>query len=379
MTWLAMSEQPRGPFELHFSVGPFPVVVEPSFWFMTAVLGLAPRLELTLAWVAICFVSILVHELGHALAAHAFGSRAIIRLYSFGGLCYSERPLGRWRGLVMSAAGPIAGFVLGGLVYGAWQLWPPGASFTHYCYLQALYVNFGWGLMNLLPVLPLDGGHVFAALVGPTRWRMARIAGAITSTAIVAFAVSNREPYIAILFALLGFQNVQGLFVERDVRPHRPVPPEPDALPRAWVALRAGDEQEAARLGRLALSAARESAELNATRDLLAWVALAEGNPRAALSHLEQVSPPGAARSLTWALALEAADQPERALSHALAALEREPSDTSASLAVRLLIQLDRMDEAERICRTFAWSSPGLRDVRLADVLGGAGSRAAGA
>jgi Zn-dependent protease len=34
-----------------------------------------------------------------------------------------------------------------------------------------LWVNFGWGLFNLVPVLPLDGGMVHAELVaGRTRW-----------------------------------------------------------------------------------------------------------------------------------------------------------------------------------------------------------------
>ncbi len=143
---------------------------------------------------------------------------------------------------------------------------------------------------------------------------------------------------------------------------------EPDALARAWKALRSGNESEASRLGHLALSAAKPGPESNAVRDLLAWVALADGNGRAAVSHLEKVEPPQAARPFSLAMAYEAMGLPDRALPHALAALEKEPTEAVAALAVRLLVGARRLDEAERIAREFAWKTPATRDARLADV-----------
>ena len=138
--------------------------------------------------------------------------------------------------------------------------------------------------------------------------------------------------------------------------------------PRGWQALRSGNESEAARLGHLALSAAKPGEESNAARDLLAWVALTEGNARAAVSHLEKVQPPEAARPYSLAMAYEAAGLHERALPHALAALEKERTEAVAALAVRLLVKATRLDEAERLVRESSWKAPAKRDTLLAEV-----------
>ena len=65
-------------------------------------------------WLGILFVSILIHELGHALTARLFGARAWVQLYSFGGLAHPDRPLPKWRAIAMTLAGPFAGFAFGG-------------------------------------------------------------------------------------------------------------------------------------------------------------------------------------------------------------------------------------------------------------------------
>jgi len=379
-----MSTDSSPPFSLHFNLGRIPVVVEPSFWLLTALLGLGIRdMRLLLCWIAVCFVSILVHELGHALVAMALGSSwASIRLYSFGGLCYSQG-LSRWRDVAVSAAGPLAGFLFAGLTYGASLVWPPHDFLAFYLYEFFWQVNIYWGIMNLLPVQPLDGGHVVGGVLGPSRQRMTLWLGVITSVGVVAWALSARRFYMAFMFGFLGYGCYQALSTTKDLKPLKPVKVadiEPDALPRAWQALRAGNESEAARLGHLALSAAKPGEESNAVRDLLAWVALAEGNGRSALYQLEKVEPREAARPFSLAMAYEAAGLPERALPHALTALEKEPTEAGAALAVRLLVGARRLDEAERIAREFSWKAPATRDARQADVAaarGDSGSAAA--
>ncbi|HEX4607162.1 MAG TPA: hypothetical protein VH092_03070, partial [Urbifossiella sp.] len=65
-----------------------------------------------MAWIAISFVSFLVHELGHAAAFRAYGVGSHVVLYSLGGLAVPWDDLrGRWRRVVVSLAGPGAGFV----------------------------------------------------------------------------------------------------------------------------------------------------------------------------------------------------------------------------------------------------------------------------
>jgi Zn-dependent protease len=377
-----MNAPESSPGSLSFALGPFPVVVRPGFWLVMALLGWVgsgndPRSAISFAIVA--FISVLFHELGHAVTGRLFGAGSWIELHSFGGLTHLDRSISRWRSVLMSAAGPGFGFVLGGVVLLISARYPPQNQLMATALGQAIWINFGWGIMNLLPILPLDGGWVLAGILGPTRRRAARWAGVIVSLAVVALALNIGSMWLVVMFGLMGLQNFQALGAERDVRPRKPPPKEKDALQRGWNALLTGDEQEAARLAHLALSGAETAREQNAARDLLAWVALADQNPRVAISHLERVTPPEDARRLTWALALESIGQPERALPHSLAAFQKEPSETSATLAVRLLTRAGRYDEAARVVEGFQWRSPAQRDARRADVAFARGEHAAAA
>ena len=76
--------------DLHFRAFGVPVRVHPWFWVIALLLGLgggerADPME-TVIWVAVVFVSILVHELGHAFPQRFYGGHPRITLYSFGGL-----------------------------------------------------------------------------------------------------------------------------------------------------------------------------------------------------------------------------------------------------------------------------------------------------
>lgn len=97
-----------------------PVRVEPLFFLVAVLLGwgLERDLPALAAWVAVVFVSVLWHELGHALALRAFGHRPRIELHGFGGATWAEdtAPTTRARRLVTSVADPAAGFALGGAV-----------------------------------------------------------------------------------------------------------------------------------------------------------------------------------------------------------------------------------------------------------------------
>lgn len=367
-----MSAPQPTPGTLTFTLGPFSVLVRPSFWLGMALFGGAAskgaNLKKILIFVVVAFISVLVHELGHALTGRMFGAGSWIELYSFGGLTHHDRSLSRWRDVLMAVAGPAFGFGLFGL---CWILYPHLHPLSMYRFPieKMMEVNLVWGVLNLLPVLPLDGGRVLSGMLGPTRRRLSRqIAIGVAVIAAAAGFTLLGDYFLLILFGMLAFQNIQALGAERDLRPHQPPPAEKDALARGWKALLGGEEQEAARLAHLALSGAQGPEEQNAARDLLAWVALADDNPRLAVSQLERVTPPERARRLTWALALEGMQMSDRALPHAEAAYQLEPSETAAAVAIRLLNRAGRHDDAERIASTFAWRSPAARDARAADV-----------
>ncbi len=196
---------------LRFRLGSIQVVVEPFFWLMAFIMGSNLRGPAIVLWVGVVFVSILVHELGHALTSRAFGARAWIRLHSFGGLTYPDRKLKRSHEVLMTLAGPFAGFALAGLLIGLSRQFPAMLMAPNVALVidLAVQVNVAWGIMNLLPVPPLDGGHVALALGGPRHERNVRILAVVVCAALVAWAISDASLYRVVLFGMLGYENLR--------------------------------------------------------------------------------------------------------------------------------------------------------------------------
>ena len=236
-----IAEPQPTPYDLKFRAFGFPVRVHPLFWLAAVLLG-SDLLNheygvLFLGiWVAVLFVSILVHELGHGFAYRAFGGDGRLWIYWFGGLAISQtvRPTPKQQ-IVISLAGPAAGFALAGVVYltnwsGGWGLLSP---FAAEAYRQLIFVNLVWGLVNLLPIIPLDGGWVSRELCGLARLRRAQetalkislgTAGLIVAYslwcmatpwqqfyAIMPWWMPQGSLYTAILFGMLAYGNWQQL------------------------------------------------------------------------------------------------------------------------------------------------------------------------
>ncbi len=107
------------------------------------------------------FTSVVLHELGHALAARQFGiDTAHITLYPFGGVAAIERmPEEPDQEIVIALAGPAVNFVLAAVGGWAWLL------SDHPLALGFVVTNVGMGLFNLIPAFPMDGGRVLRALM----------------------------------------------------------------------------------------------------------------------------------------------------------------------------------------------------------------------
>jgi Zn-dependent protease len=219
-------------FDLRFRLFGIPVHVTPWFWAAGVILAWElvseRRIDLLLLWLIALFVSILVHEYGHAFCAELFGCYPEIYLYHFGGLAVFQ-PNSRfstWRSIIVSFAGPFAGFLLFGVVLVAalfvassdWfrQLEPESQYRVGFFIHQMEYINLWWGIVNLLPVLPLDGGRISEALLIRFRrrdgQRLAILIGAIVAGAVAAvFATRFHDNYAAMFFAFMCITNVQAL------------------------------------------------------------------------------------------------------------------------------------------------------------------------
>ena len=228
---MSLLDPPPTTFDLHFSVLGIPVRVHPLFWAVAMALGLGLRQPAAvMIWVVAAFFSILVHELGHAFAARACGWPPRVTLYTMGGYAsYSPTYHDSKRQIAIAAAGPGAGFVLAALVMALLAMRGYAAEFLGYQIMPGqdllrtnyrlgllvyclLWINIGWGVINLMPVIPLDGGRISAeilATIDPARGhRWALWLSAVTGAALaVAGLAYFHSLFMAIMFGFLAYQS----------------------------------------------------------------------------------------------------------------------------------------------------------------------------
>ncbi len=202
-----------------FQLFNFPVRVHISFFLIALLLGLSiGNIILVLLWVVIVFVSVLLHELGHAVVANYYGRAPQIELYSMGGLTISTRYslLSYPKEILISFAGPLAGFLLGGILFVLLRIFGPvTVPYLDFIVYEMLWVNIGWGIINLVPILPLDGGSIMRNLYhwlrNPYDERTPlKISIGFGILAFIA-ALYFRQLYLALLVAYLVYRNYMSL------------------------------------------------------------------------------------------------------------------------------------------------------------------------
>ncbi len=109
----------------------------------------------------IIFVSVLFHEYGHALTSLLFGRQPRIELVIWGGLTYHEgENLSYPKQFLITLNGPVFGFILF-LIATAVLHFVPISNPNILAALKTMqWVNLFWTVLNLLPVMPLDGGQL---------------------------------------------------------------------------------------------------------------------------------------------------------------------------------------------------------------------------
>ena len=154
---------------MQFSIGSIPVRIQPFFLVLIFIIGWlsTQSLPLTFLWAIIIFISVLVHELGHALTARSFGQSAVVELFGMGGVTYRKGPpLKKWQDFTIVFNGPLAGFCLACLSYLLLKVVGTQSNTVFsYMLIITFNVNLFWTVINLLPVHPLDGGHLLRILL----------------------------------------------------------------------------------------------------------------------------------------------------------------------------------------------------------------------
>ncbi|WP_309892248.1 site-2 protease family protein [Archangium sp.] len=313
---------------LRFRLGSIPVEVHPTHLLVSALLGwmtvrslsastsnewpyrqlqdpggpgyAQTALLVVLAWMFIIFLSVLVHELGHALAGRMFGYRPSIELVWLGGLTRTNAPTTiPWhRMVVVTAAGPLAGLLLGLTALGVLKFAGLGSPILNTILLWFFLANLFWTLFNLLPVPPLDGGHIVSTVatrfLGRAGFIGAQGLALVVCIALVAYSVKRKDAFIGLFFGLYGLQAMRLLMAawRGELKVDADEQPEPlvKGLQLARSELAEGRLETARLRGQALLESEELTPELaSSTHHLLGWVALKDGQGRAALDHFSQV------------------------------------------------------------------------------------------
>lgn len=251
---MIFAEPPRSQGDIYFRLFGFPIRIHWMFWLVTIALSIStrertPPVEVVI-WAVAVTVSIIIHELGHAFLQRHYGGRPRIVLYGMGGLAICDDCDRSTRSQILIAlAGPFAGFALAitilvllratghGLLlklFGQTLLevgstdvmtgfpsmgvfWEPLANESaNQMVGNLLQINILWGLVNLLPIYPLDGGQISREVcqIGNPRGGII-LSLQISVAAAVAMAVFGllfwNSWYTALLFGYLAYMSFQVL------------------------------------------------------------------------------------------------------------------------------------------------------------------------
>ncbi|MBM3317194.1 MAG: site-2 protease family protein [Candidatus Eisenbacteria bacterium] len=187
LLWFAWIEfQAGGSLEAHGGSGPTP--------------GSLPAIALRVLFILGLFACVLLHEIGHALAARSYGVRTQeITLYPFGGVARLKGMGTVRQEFWISLAGPTVNIAVGLALLAVLHFsgrWVPLDQMVRgdvHFFPRLMIANFILAGFNLLPAFPMDGGRMLRSL-------LARRLGMVRGTAIAA----SIGQALAILFGLLG-------------------------------------------------------------------------------------------------------------------------------------------------------------------------------
>lgn len=191
------------------------ISVNPLFWVFAGVIGYlnSNSINGTILWVVVIFVSVLFHEIGHALTAVFFGKQARITLVAFGGVtAYENKDLQFWKQFLITLNGPLFGIGLFFLSSAILYLNVITNPYAFNLFKLTQMVNIFWSVVNLFPVFPLDGGQLLRialeGFLGVKGFKISLFIGTIIALAFCVFFFIQGSFLIGALFFLFAFQNL---------------------------------------------------------------------------------------------------------------------------------------------------------------------------
>ncbi|NGX56344.1 MAG: Stage IV sporulation protein FB [Candidatus Anoxychlamydiales bacterium] len=194
--------------------GRIPITIHPFFWIFSFLIGflISQSILGTLIWVGIIFLSVIVHEMGHALTAIIFKQNPKIQLVALGGMTsYQGKNLKYYKQFIITLNGPIFGFLL----YLLATVILYSNFFTNPIILASIknlqIVNLFWSIINLLPILPMDGGQLLRifleSIFGIKGFKISLLVGFVFAFILALLGFAFRFYLIGAIFFLFAFQS----------------------------------------------------------------------------------------------------------------------------------------------------------------------------
>ncbi len=201
---------------MKFTFLKIPVLIHPSFWIsLVFFVGVYDSLSYEKLILGLVFIfSLLFHEYGHGLTAQYFGKNPKIDLIAFGGsTSYYDSSLTKKQRFLITLNGPL---FTGILILLSYYLLKADISLNYYM-RYFLYVtmrlNIFWGIINLIPIYPLDGGKLLAYILetsfGEKGLKTSLFIGNISAILACIYGFGNNYYIIGYLSLIYGLQNLQ--------------------------------------------------------------------------------------------------------------------------------------------------------------------------
>lgn len=347
------------------------ITIEPMFWLFLLFFTRLYR-ELSFEGLlagGVLFLSLLVHEYGHAAVAFLFGERPEIVLEAFGGhTAYLGRRITPFQDFLITLGGPLLECVLIASSYLLLQM--PELSdgyYVRYVLVLMVRLNLLWVGLNLLPIEPLDGGRMARFLLeklSPFQGeRMSIYLGILTALVLAPLLFFKGLFFFASLLLIFGVQNFQRLSW------HTPKRTPFSLYNEALEAARCEEREKAKRLLKRLLRTKESSLRARAS-EALAQLFHSSGDGESAYALLLKVPPSHLlqGKRLLAELAYERGHYRQvLALSHAL--YEQDPVVEIALMNARAAAHLKNLPLAEGWLHTASLFGTLDMDAVLADPL----------
>ena len=167
------STDPNQQGTFRFKLFGFPISIHWSFLILPILWGsqsgpdAIDQTRSVLIYIIGFFISILGHELGHALAYRSFGGSAQIMIHAMGGMAVSHGSFNRKQKIIITAAGPLFGLAMGiiCLLLAMFLDLNLMSKYLRQFLNLMIFLNILWSFFNLLPIIPLDGGQLLGHIM----------------------------------------------------------------------------------------------------------------------------------------------------------------------------------------------------------------------